>query len=170
LTFDGIVWRIVPPGAFALHVGYILKARGRWNREGAYGCLYTALSEEGALGEAAKYLRRAGVAPKFSPPRDLVSLRVRVEPVMDLTVASVRRTLGVSLSTLTGDDEMDLETCRSVADLAKQQQYCAILSPSAALSGSTNLNLYIDGRADRCDLPDASDRIPVTPDMFGRFY
>ena len=85
MTFDGYVWRIVPAGAFALHVGYILKSRGRWNREGVYGCLYTALSEDGALGEAAKYLRRAGIAPRFSPPRDLVSLRVHVGRVLDLT-------------------------------------------------------------------------------------
>lgn len=170
MTFDGIVWRIVPAGAFALHVGYILKARGRWNREGVYGCLYTALSEDGALGEAAKYLRQAGVAPKFSPPRDLVSLRVRVEPVLELTSASVRRRLGVSLPTITGNDDADLETCRSIADLARQQEYCAILSPSAALAGSVNLNVYVDGRADRYDLADAGDRIPVTPEMFERFY
>lgn len=145
MNFDDRVWRIVPAGAFALHVGYILKSRGRWNREGVYGCLYTALSEDGALAEAAKYLKRAGVAPKYSPPRDLVSLRVRVDNVLDLTSASVRRKLGVSLASLTGDDDADLETCRSLVDLARQQEHCGILSPSAALAGSTNLNIYIDG-------------------------
>lgn len=170
MTFDGYVWRIVPAGAFALHVGYILKSRGRWNREGVYGCLYTALSEDGALGEAAKYLRRAGIAPRFSPPRDLVSLRVHVGRVLDLTSPAVRRRLGVSLSSITGDEDDDLETCRSIADLARQQEYCAILSPSAALEGSTNLNVYIDGRADRYDLTDGGDRTPVTPEMFARFY
>lgn len=35
-----------------------------------------------------------------------------------------------------------------MADLARLEGYDAILSPSAALAGAQNLNLYIDGRAD----------------------
>jgi len=84
LNFAGTVWRIVPANAFALHVGYILRARGRWNREGVYGCPYTALTPDGALAEWAKYLRGAGVTPALSSPRDLVSLEVRIDPVLDL--------------------------------------------------------------------------------------
>jgi RES domain-containing protein len=141
VIWEGHVWRIVPPRAHALHVGYILKARGRWNREGVYGCLYTDLTEDGALAEAVKYLKRAGIAPRFSPPRDLVSLRVRLDGVMDLTSASVRRSLGVSLATITGDEDADIETCRSIADLARQREHCGILSPSAAPGGATNLNI-----------------------------
>ena len=165
MKFDGKVWRIVPRGAFALHVGFILRARGRWNREGVYGCLYTALTPEGALGEWGKYLRRAGVSARLAPPRDLVSLRVRVDPVLDLTSRTVRREMGISLATLTGDEEGDLEACRSIADLARQQDYCAILSPSAAMRGSRNLNIYIDGLAGAYDLDEGGDRTPVSPDL-----
>jgi RES domain-containing protein len=169
MTFAGTVWRIVPAEAFPLHVGYILHARGRWNREGIYGCLYTALSAEGALAEYAKYLRGAAIAPQSSSPRDLVSLDLRVEPVLDLTSPVVRRRLGVQLATITGNEPEDLDACRSVADLARQEGYHAILSPSAALRGSVNLNLYIDGRADHYVLSEGTERIAVTPAMLQPF-
>jgi RES domain-containing protein len=169
VTFAGTVWRIVPAKAFALHVGYILRARGRWNREGVYGCLYTALSREGALAEWAKYLRAAGVPPEASAPRDLVSLEMQVEPVLDLTSPAVRRKLRIQLATITGDSPEDLEVCRSIADLARQQGYVAILSPSAALRGSTNLNLYVDGRADHYLLGEGSHRLSVTPQMLREY-
>jgi len=110
--------------------------------------LYTALTRAGAIAEYEK-VRRAykdfGV-PR-GRPKDLVSIEVQVHPVLDLTDRRMRRTLGVSLSMITGDDDGDLETCRQLADLARAKGYRAILSPSAALSGSCNLNIYIDGRA-----------------------
>ena len=153
---------MVPAEAVGLHAGFILKAHGRWNRAGVYGCLYTALTREGALAELARYARRAGLRPDRLPARDLVSIRVRVEPVLDLTSRGVRRKLGATLAALTGDGEEDLEACRSLADFARQQGYCAILSPSAALRGAANLNLYIDGPAGQYDLDHGPDRIPIT--------
>jgi hypothetical protein len=83
-------------------------------------------------------------------------------PVLDLTETAVRERLGVAFSTLTGDTEADMEGCRSIADLARQRGFCAILSPSAGLSGSTNLNLYIDGPAGNYDLDQGPDRIPIS--------
>jgi RES domain-containing protein len=170
LTFAGTVWRIVPAEAFALHVGYILRARGRWNRAGVYGCLYTALTPEGALAEWAKYLRASAVTPHSSAPRDLVSIELRVEPVLDLTSPAILRKLGITRATITGDTDEDLETCRAIADLARQQGCHAILSPSAALPGAVNLNLYVDGRADRCSLDVGGDRVVVTPEMLHEYY
>jgi len=170
LNFAGTVWRIVPANAFALHVGYILRARGRWNREGVYGCLYTALTPEGALAEWAKYLRAAGMTPSLSSRRDLVSIAVRVDPVLDLTCAAVLRQFGLSREMLTGDGDEGLEVCRVVADLARQQGYHAILSPSAALTGSVNLNLYVDGRADRYSLDIGQERMTVTAEMLRPYY
>lgn len=151
-------------------MGYILKVRGRWNREGVYGCLYTALTEDGALAEAVKYLKRAGIAPRFSPPRDLVSLRVRLDGVMDLTSPSVRRSLRVSLATITRR-----RRCRSrdvPVDRGPGAAAGALRHPLSVrrAGGATNLNIYVDGRADHCDLSDGGDRIPVTPDLFERFY
>ena len=65
------------------------------------------------------------------------------------------------METLTGDTEDDLESCRLVADLARLAGYDAILSPSAALNGVRNLNLYIDGRADHLRLMEGLDRTPL---------
>lgn len=55
----------------------------------------------------------------------------------------------------------DVEICRAVADLARFAGYNAILSPSAAIAGERNLNLYIDGRADQLHLNEGTDRIAL---------
>ncbi len=136
-------------------------ARGRWNRYTEYGCLYTSLSPEGARAEYAKELRRIGIDAEADQPKDLVSLTVGVARVLDLTDAHRRKHFGITLETLTGDAEDDLESCRTVADIARLEGYDAILSPSAALDVCRNLNLYIDGRADHLRLMDGPDRIPL---------
>lgn len=161
VDFEGLVWRYVPRGTHPLHVGFILLARGRWNRHEEYGCLYTSLSREGARAEYAKELRRLGIEPAADQPKDLVSLNVRVAQVLDLTGARQRKHFGITLETLTGDRDDDLESCRLVADLARLSGYDAILSPSAALPGAQNLNLYIDGRADRLRLMEGPERAPL---------
>lgn len=161
VDFEGLVWRYVPRGAHPLHVGHILLAAGRWNRRDDYGCLYTSLSREGALAEYAKELKRFGIDASADHPKDVVSLIVGVARVLDLTDARERERLGIALATLTGDGEDDLESCRIVADLARLEGYDAILSPSAALSGARNLNLYIDGRADHLRLMEGPDRAPL---------
>jgi hypothetical protein len=161
VDFEGLVWRHVPRGAHPLHVGFILHARGRWNRHDEYGCLYTSLSREGALAEYTKELRRLGIEPMSDQPKDLVSLSVGVAHVFDLTDVRQRRRFGITLDTLTGDRDDDLESCRLVADLARLAGYDAILSPSAALTGAQNLNLYIDGRADHLRLMEGFDRAPL---------
>lgn len=85
-------------GAHPLHVGFILLARGRWNRHDEYGCLYTSLSREGALAEYTREIRRLGIAASADQPKDLVTLNVGVARVLDLTDARERKRFGVSLS------------------------------------------------------------------------
>ncbi len=161
MDFEGLVWRYVPRGAHPLHVGFILLARGRWNRYAEYGCLYTWLSPDGARAEYLKELRRIAIAATDDQPKELVSLSVGVAHVLDLTDARQRRTFGGSLQILTGDSDDDLESCRLIADLARLESYDAILSPSAAMHGVRNLNLYIDGRAGHVRLMEGPDRIPL---------
>ena len=161
MDFEGLVWRHVPRGANALHIGFILLARGRWNRHDEYGCLYTSLSREGAAAEYAKELGRIGVEASADKPKDLVSLNVTVARVLDLTDARQRDRFGVSLETLIGDVDDDVESCRIVADLARLAGYDAIPSPSAALGGARNLNLHVDGRADHLRLMEGPDRVAL---------
>ncbi|MEO5818834.1 MAG: RES family NAD+ phosphorylase [Gemmatimonadaceae bacterium] len=161
MEFEALAWRYIPRGAHPLHVGFILLARGRWNRQSEYGCLYTSLSQEGARAEYEKELHRMGIDASMDQPKDLVSLNVGVARVMDLTDLQQRERFGISLDTLRGDAEDDLESCRLIADLARLEGYDAILSPSAALAGAENLNLYIDGRADHLRLSEGLHRAPL---------
>jgi RES domain-containing protein len=151
-SFVGRVWRYVPRAAHPLHVGYILRASGRWNRAGEYGCLYTAMSADSARSEYHRYLAALNVKPEDDAARDLVSLQVRVSRVLDLTTRATRNkvadTLGLDgtlpINRLRGDDPADLSLCLAVADWARAQGYVAIVSPSAAMRGAKNLNIYID--------------------------
>lgn len=159
--FSGIVWRHVPRGANALHLGWILRAAGRWNRQGAYGCLYTALTAEGAIAEYRKYMTRARV-PRGIGARDLVSIRVnRVGPILDLLDDDWLSTAGIDPQVLTSDDPDDIETCRAIADWARSEGNTGLLAPSAALPGARNLVIYIDAPAKNMDLEDGPDRLSI---------
>lgn len=160
--FSGTVWRHVPRGASALHAGWILRASGRWNRHGVYGCLYTALTREGALAEYRKYTELARASRRVDA-RELVSIRVnRIGPVLDLTETANRMEAGVDLSVLTSDNRDELETCRTIADWARSEGYQGLLVPSAALAGHVNLVIYIDGPASNIDLDEGAERIALT--------
>lgn len=163
--FSDLVWRHVPHGAHALHVGWVLRATGRWNRRGIYGCLYTALTAEGALAEYRKYSTLAH-GTRGLDVRDLVSVRVnRIGPVLDVTDVEMRAEAGVDLRTLTSDDPDDLETCRAIADWARSDGYQGLLVPSAALPGAINLVIYIDGLASNVDLDEGPDRKVIENEM-----
>jgi RES domain-containing protein len=157
VRYEGKVWRHIPPGTFGLHVGRILRADGRWNRPGVYGCLYTALTKRGAIAEFQKLLDWFDDAPKT---RDVVSIKVAIEPVIDLTDPAafpIPPTSGF----LTGDSNQDVEQCRKLADELRSHGYVGILAPSAAAKGEKNLMIYIDGPASSVLLEDGGDRITV---------
>jgi RES domain-containing protein len=161
MKFEGKVWRHIPAGAHPLHVGYILKATGRWNRAGEYGCIYTSLTADGARAEYRKYLNRAGIYKiGLLKSRELVSLLVEVNPVMDLTNAKTSP-ISPKETFLTSDDPEDLQACRSLADTIRAQGYAGILAPSAALGDETNLVIYIDGPSRNVFLDVGPDRIPL---------
>ncbi|MEW5928648.1 MAG: RES family NAD+ phosphorylase [Gemmatimonadota bacterium] len=135
------MWRYIPRDADPLHAGYIVEAGGRWNRKRRYGCLYTALSMEGAVAEYDKAVGAWGI----DEPRDLVSLEVRVAPVRDLTTEMAKWALGFRIDELTADGEQPLEHCRRLADQTLARGYNAILAPSAARAGELNLMIYLRG-------------------------
>ncbi len=152
------MWRHLPAGAHPLNAHFILHAAGRWNRPGVYGCLYTALTREGALAEYERYLQRAALTGL--KPRELVTIEVTVEPVLDLTDEAVRAELGLSLETLVGEGAADIEACRDVADWARANGYRAIVAPSAASSGEKILAIYLEGSFERLGMR-AEGRFPV---------
>jgi RES domain-containing protein len=160
----GTVWRHVPQGAEPLHLGWIQLARGRWNTQRPrLACLYTALTVSGALAEFRKHFVQTGLgaAPGMLRPRDLVSIEVTVEPVLNLTRASVRQAVGVDAGLLTGDEPHCLSTCRRLALTAVEEGYRAILAPSAAAPGERTLMIYPESHAGRLTLRNGPDRLPI---------
>jgi RES domain-containing protein len=159
LRFKGTVWRHVPAGAHPLHAGFIVKAQGRWNRAGEYGCLYTSLTQDGARAEFHRYVARAGAGAGLAP-RDLVSLEVDVTPVADLTDPA-SSPVSIRSRFLTGDEPDHLEACRALADSLRSLGHAGIITPSAAAKGEKNLVIYIDGPARDLGLGVGGDRVPL---------
>lgn len=156
------MWRHVPRGAEPLHYGFLLKASGRWNRQGRYGCLYCALSASGALAEYRKAVER-GILERLSP-RELVSIRVvRVSPVLDLTDANDRRKFRITMPKIRSDDAAGIEACRAVADRARAEGYHALMAPSAARGGGVNLVIFPDAPPSDLELENGPDRIAIEP-------
>ena len=154
------VWRHVPAGAHPLHAGYILRAGGRWNRWGVYGCLYTAFTQKGARTEYKKYVQREAASGFGVEPRELVSIQAALEPVADLTNKKTS-TISPDEPFLTGDEPADLEACRALADSLRSDGFVGIIAPSAALPRGKNLMIYIDGLAEHVRLDVGGDRIPL---------
>ena len=157
----------MPAGASPLHLGKLWKhAQGRWNRRGDYACLYTALTRPGALAGLARARARYRTA---LGPRELVSIDVTLSPVLDLTDrAALRRAAGggagvsSDAALLVADGDGPLEHCRHLADWARAEGFTALLVPSAAAIGATNLVIYFDVVAPKqLEIDDGPDREPA---------
>ena len=146
MRYKGKVWRHVPAGAHPLHAGYILRAGGRWNRQGVYGCLYTSLTKRGALAEFAKFFHNLS--------------DVDLDPVADLTNKATSP-IPPDEPFLTGNDPSDFEACRALADSLRAAGYVALITPSAARPGEKNLDIYLDGLAGNIHIDEGGERIPL---------
>lgn len=161
MRFKEKVWRHIPIDAFALHVGRILRADGRWNRPGVYGCLYTAFTEKGARAEFEKIRSALGAPSGDLKQRDIVSLLVDLDPVVDLTDPNISP-IPPESPYLTGASEEDIEQCRELADALRAAGYAGIITPSAAILEEKNLVIYIDGPAGGIYLEDGGDRTTIS--------
>ncbi len=155
-----LLWRHVPAGAEALHLGWIQRARGRWNTQRPrFACLYTSYNEEGAIAEWIKHFRRRNFG---AVPRDLVSIRATVSPVLNLTRPTEADTYGIGLTEMTGDQRAHLAACRRVARKAiLVDGFRAILAPSASLAGEKNLMIYPESHHGRLLLSNGPDRLAL---------
>ncbi len=106
-------------------------------------------------------MRAAGIPYRgVTKPRELVSLQVEIDPVMDLTDPNVSP-IPTSSPFLTGDLPQELDDCRTLADYLRAQGFSGIITPSAALSKQKNLIIYYDGIASNLDIDFGGDRIPL---------
>ncbi|MFO7944251.1 MAG: RES family NAD+ phosphorylase [Anaerolineales bacterium] len=138
----------------------MLKASGRWNRPGEYGCIYTALTRQGAEAEYEKFLFGAGVAPEHDAPRDLVTINADIRSVLDQT-SQKEALVDLASPFLTGDTPEDWEKCRNLADAARHRGHAGILAPSAAIAGEKNLVIYIGSTARKVEIKTGGKRIPM---------
>jgi RES domain-containing protein len=161
VPWSGRVWRYVPRGAHALHFGYVLRARGRWNRAGQYGALYLALTADGARAEHAKYAAATALNGLPFGPHELVSLDVSVTAALDLTDPATLRRFGVTTAALREEGAAGHERCREFADLARAGGTYVLFVPSAPLAGATNLIIYSDVPPSVCQLDVGPDRLPI---------
>jgi RES domain-containing protein len=123
--------------------------------------LYTALTREGALAEFRKHFLDAGFAAGSLAPRDLVSIDVRVEPVLDLTDPEVLARLGIDPARLVGDRPADRTVCRRAAWAAVRDGHRGVLAPSAAQPGECTLMLYPESHQGRLVVRNGPGRIPI---------
>jgi hypothetical protein len=141
-----------------LHAGWMQLARGRWNTQRPrIACLYTSYSAAGALAEYDKLAREeAGYSTR---PRDLVSVRVDVEPVLDLTDPAMQDLYGILERQLRS---RAYTPCHRVVNQAiLHDGYRAIRAPSAAGDGLVNLMVYPESHAGRLRYSDGPDRIAI---------
>ena len=152
------VWRHVPRGAEALHAGWMQLARGRWNTQRPrIACLYTAYTAWGALGEYDKLAN--GEAGYATRPRDLVSIRVDVQPVLDLTDPEQCERYGIRPGELAA---ARYTAChRVVREAVLRDGFRAIRAPSAAVPREINLMIYPESQHGRLRYSDGASRIAI---------
>jgi hypothetical protein len=153
-----LLWRHVPAGAAPLHFGWMQRARGRWNlQRPRISCLFTTYTQQGALAEYDKVVLSH---PAYRHrPRDLVSVVVDVEPVLDLTDPAVQARYGITLAQIRS---ARYGACRHVVRRAVLVEgYRAIRAPSAAAINEINLMAYPESQHGRLFTSDGPDRIPL---------
>lgn len=145
-------------GAEPLHAGWMQRARGRWNTQRPrIACLYASCSAAGAPAEYDKLaLCEDGYATR---PRDLVSIRVDVEPVLDLGDEEVRARYGVTERQLLGAGYGISH--RVVREPVLRDGFRALRAPSAAVEGVVNLMIYPESHSGRLRYVDGPDRLPI---------
>lgn len=148
----------MPAGAQPLHAGWMQLARGRWNTQRPrIACLYTSYTADGALAEYEKLARtEAGYATR---PRDLVSVRVDVEPVLDLTDPEVQARYGITARQMRSPGYTPCH--RVVNEAVLRDGYRAIRAPSAAVDGVVNLMIYPESQHGRLRYSDGPDRLAI---------
>lgn len=92
---------------------------------------------------------------------------MEIEPVLDLTTRSGRRSVGVTKQQITGDTPACKRACKEVADRARIDGAQAILAPSAAPGGGQVLAIYIDvgphGMLSLLEIPEKREPLNYEP-------
>lgn len=132
--FDGIVLRSVSPGYSPLSGEGARAYGGRWNPKDSYPTLYTARDPATVALEIGRTARKLGFSVSDLLPRRLVTIRLAIRTVLDLTDKDVLASAGYTRAVLLDDD---IRICQAIGDAAHYLGFEAIRAPSAAGPGET---------------------------------
>lgn len=152
IVWAGVLYRSAAP-SFAtrdeLLTGVGAKvAGGRWNSPGSFRTIYTSLEPQTALEEAFGQVRYYGLPPAAAFPRVLVSLKVHLQQVLDLTNGDLRNSLRVSRERLLTEPWREMQDrgeealTQAIGRIAWQALWEGLLVPSAAHSAGRDLVIF----------------------------
>jgi RES domain-containing protein len=100
-AYRGVVHRHIPEGGDAVASSFSRSAGGRWNPPGEFGALYTTTGEDDIEREMERAAEKRGITPQDLLPRDIVTISVSLQKVLDLTNPAILRAPTLHSSTLT---------------------------------------------------------------------
>lgn len=139
-TLQASVYRHIAAGRDALATIGSLNVGGRWNVRGAFGAIYTSLTQDTARAELRRTAQRRGLQPSDLAPRELVLLRVKLRKVLNLTDPETLGKLGLTRDDLTQDS---WSRTQEIARAAWEAGFEAVLVPSAT-GAERNLVVFPD--------------------------
>lgn len=113
---------------------------GRWNPRRSFPTLYLALDYETVVAEFYRSAQRQGLDARDFLPRELHTIHLRLDRVLDLRDPASRSVLHLTDEQLRADD---LRPCQAIGESAHYLGLEALLAPSAAGSG-TACALFLD--------------------------
>lgn len=130
-SFVGRVWRVVSAGRDPL-AGY--RSGGRWD-DGSFDVLYTSLDRDGAISETVFHLQRGQPIIPSKPPKNLYSIELNLNEVLDLGSIEKLQDLGVNISEFGrmsyAERISEYPSLQEVAEVAHFLAFQAILVPCA---------------------------------------
>jgi len=124
------------------------KAGGRWNPRESFHTIYSSVDFETAAAEVMAHYRRFHIPEHLAMPRLFAAVEVQLTRVLDLRRGPVRRTMKVSAERLSAEEWWKLPKrgkeaiTQAIGRLAWQAGWQALLTPSAAHPGGTNLIVF----------------------------
>ena len=118
---------------------------GRWNAIGSFRAVYGSTEDTVAVAESRATADYAHVPHPFRTPRLLLAIELSLQRVLDLTSASVRQTLEITLEELRAEDwrKLQEEQAESFTQAIGRAVFInrgeGILAPSARVSSGINV-------------------------------
>jgi RES domain-containing protein len=101
---------------------------GRWNPPDSYSTLYFGLGEETVFAEWARAAARQGLAPEDFLPRNLHTVNLDIDELLDLRTPDAREAVGLTEAMMEAEDQ---SACQEVGNAAHYLGREGLIVPSA---------------------------------------